>query len=68
MDIMSSMKFALHVGTARSAKIASGGRSRWPAEFRRPVDAALHLGTPKASKDPTTPTPISNSDFFGKFR
>ncbi len=52
MDIMSSMKYALQAGTPKASTQASKKVSRWPAEFRRPVDVALHLGTPKPSLGP----------------
>lgn len=64
VDIMSSMKFALHAGTARSLKTASKQLSRWPSEFRRPIDAALHLGTPKRSVGPVVPSLHGRNRFF----
>lgn len=44
MDIMSAMKHTLHEGT-RPLAARTGSTSRWPAEMRAPIDAALHQST-----------------------
>ncbi len=67
---MSSMKYALQFGTAPSRTVPSTNKNMedrccWPAEFRRPVDAALHLGTPKPSSGSAKPAPEDrNLSFF----
>ena len=66
MDLMDSMKFALQVGTAKTVVKTLRKVPTWPDEFRRPVDAALHLGTPRPSYGPPIkPVPAGiNSHFF----
>ena len=55
MDLMSAMEHALCVGTAKMKSDVSDIQVSkralvWPAEFRDPVEAALHLGTPRLSR------------------
>lgn len=65
MNLMKSMEYALCVGTPKaSATPVSKRKPRWPAEFRRPVDAALHLGTPRPSHGPAEPTPVYSGPHF----
>lgn len=48
MDLMSAMKHALCVGTPKpTPDVQVSKKMPWPAEFRDPVDVALHVGTPK---------------------
>ncbi len=49
MNFFSSMEYALCVGTPKSPPgPAKTGNFVWPKEFRDPVDAALHLSTPRS--------------------
>lgn len=48
-NFLSSMEHALCVGTPKASSVPIPKKRYWPAEFRRPVDAALHVGTPKPS-------------------
>ena len=47
MNMMSTMEHTLHTGPTKVAPSGKPRKMRWPADFRRPVEAALHLGTPK---------------------
>lgn len=66
MDIMSSMEFALCVGTQKASTFVSKRIPRWSAAFRTPVDAALHVGTPKPTRLKQEKSVSSDSShFFG---
>lgn len=64
MDITSTMERTLQTGTLKTSAQVSETASNWPDEFRRPVDAALHLGTPKPSLHPVETLPISGPMFI----
>ena len=55
MSFMSAMEHALQVGTAQEPMCNSRRKPTWPTEFRDPVDAALHLGTPPKWLEPVKP-------------
>jgi len=50
--------------TPKESTTAPRKSIRWPAEFRRSTDAALHLGTPKSSVGPVKPASVYNSRTF----
>lgn len=58
MNIMNDMERTLQEGTPKASQVPANTKdSSWPREFREPVDAALHLGTSKASVGPFRPLP-----------
>ncbi|MCR4333483.1 MAG: hypothetical protein NUV60_00460 [Patescibacteria group bacterium] len=63
MKIFDTMERTLQVGTPKE-RLGIPVRLVWPAEFRSPVDAALHVGTPPAQTKPIDVKKIGGPQFF----
>lgn len=66
MHFMSVMEHTLQAGTPEGGQQYKNDAPHvWPREFRDPVDAALHLGTPCPPQSKSTkPMPLIRPDFF----
>ena len=64
MKLMDTMEKTLQAGP-RLAPASISKPSEWPAEFKDPVDAALHVGTPPPSPQKAMPTRTYGPRFYG---
>jgi hypothetical protein len=69
MDIMETMERTLHTAAQTGPLKMHPPRPRkmrWPKEFKAPIEAALHLGTPKG-RDYRTRPPCPGIEAFRFF-
>lgn len=64
MNIMDTMERTLQESPAQALPTAPPGKMRWLAEFKEPIDAALHQGTSPPSKEMGRTISTSDLHFF----
>ena len=65
MKLTDTMERTLQIGNNTTSTSVFPRPSEWPTEFRDPVDAALHAGTPAAIVGQAVPERIRGPLFFG---